>query len=77
MTLYEVDAPFAVGVLKVETAYFTSDTVRPPAGFRDLLATKRGIALAGEMVSLKQPSFIGGGVVEVKLGYLGGCPRVG
>lgn len=53
MALDEVDAPFAVGVLKVEAADFTSDTASPPAGFRDLYAAKLGIALAGEVASLK------------------------
>jgi hypothetical protein len=77
MTLDEVDAPFSVGVLKVEAADLTSDTARAPASFRDLLAAKRGIALAGEMASFKQPTLIGGGVVEVKVWYLGGCPGVG
>ena len=65
-----VGTPLAIGVLTIEAANFTSDTPYCPADCADLLAAKLGIELADEVTSLKQPSLVGGNVVEVKLEHL-------
>lgn len=70
LALDAVGTPLAIGVLTIEAANFTSDTPYCPADCADLLAAKLGIELADEVTSLKQPSLVGGNVVEVKLEHL-------